>query len=238
MSMKYLIVNADDFGASRGINRGIIEAHDHGIVTSTSLDVTAPWSAEAAERARAHPELGVGLHVHLGGWTGEPAIDPDDAECCRAELYRQLRRFGELMGCPPTHLDSHRNVHRDARLLPHFLEVAERYRLPLREHSPARYFSKFYGRWNGETHPEQIGVENLLRMMDTEVGEGHTELSCHPGYADPELRSEYAGERDIELRTLCDPTVRSALAEHHIELITFRALPWAANSSFQQMRST
>ena len=40
--MKYLIVNGDDFGASRGINRGILEAHQDGILTSTSLFVDRP----------------------------------------------------------------------------------------------------------------------------------------------------------------------------------------------------
>ena len=47
--MKYLIVNADDYGASRGINRGILEAHRRGILTSTSLLVNTAWSGEAAE---------------------------------------------------------------------------------------------------------------------------------------------------------------------------------------------
>jgi len=49
---RYLIVNGDDFGASRGINRGIVQAHSRGILTSTSLLVDSPWSAEAAELAR------------------------------------------------------------------------------------------------------------------------------------------------------------------------------------------
>ena len=59
--MKYLIVNADDFGASHGINRGIQEAHQRGILTSTSLLVNAAVSREAAELSRTAPELSVGL---------------------------------------------------------------------------------------------------------------------------------------------------------------------------------
>jgi hypothetical protein len=53
--MKYLIVNGDDFGASQGINRGILEAHRDGILTSASLFVDRPGSAEAAELAHATP---------------------------------------------------------------------------------------------------------------------------------------------------------------------------------------
>lgn len=223
--MRYLIVNADDFGATRGINRGIIEAHRRGIVTSTSLMVTAPWSEEAAALARAAPDLDIGLHVDLGSHAGGLGIDIDlDAERWGTELERQLRQFEELVGCPPTHLDSHHNVHRDPRLLPCFLDVALRHRLPLREHSPARYCSKFYGQWGGETHLEQISVHGLVRLLHGEVGDGITELACHPGYVDPDLRSGYAGEREAELLTLCDPAIPMALAARRIRLIGFRDL--------------
>ena len=224
--MKYLIVNADDFGASRGINRGILEAHRRGIVTSTSLMVTTQWSEEATALARAAPELDVGLHVDCGngGRAPESGIELTDAESWKTELHSQLRRFEELVGRLPTHLDSHHNGHRDARLLPFFLDVARRYRLPLREHSPARYLSNFYGQWGGETHLEQISVDSLLHMLETEIGEAVTELGCHPGYVDADLCSGYASEREAELRTLCDPAIPAALAERRIQLISFRDL--------------
>ena len=231
--MRFLIVNGDDFGASRGINRGILEAHHRGILTSTSLLVDTPWSEDAACLSRAAPDIGIGLHVdfaHEGGrgreargrspGPGEIA----DAETCRAELHRQFRRFQELIGCPPTHLDSHRNVHRHPGLLPHFADLARQYGLPLREYSPARYFSKFYGQWGGATRLEQISVDGLLRMLETEIQEGFTELSCHPGYVDPDLQSGYSHERETELRTLCDPAVRKILAERQIQLMSFRAM--------------
>ena len=55
--MKYLIVNADDFGASAGINRGILEAHERGVLTSTSLMVNMPAVGEAVRSRRDYPEL-------------------------------------------------------------------------------------------------------------------------------------------------------------------------------------
>ena len=136
-------------------------------------------------------------------------------------LREQLSRFERLMGRPPTHLDSHHNVHRDPGRLPHFLAVAAEHGLPLRDHSAVRYFSKFYGQWGGEAHPEQISVESLARMLEMEIQEGVTELSCHPGYLDPNYRTGYAAEREIELRTLCDPRVREVLAEQSIRLISY-----------------
>ena len=217
--MKYLIVNADDFGASHGINRGIVEAHQRGILTSTSLLVDTPWSQEAASLARAVPDLSVGLHVDLRT-TGQAW----DADSCRGEILRQWACFERLMGRPPSHLDSHHNVHRDPRLLPAFLTVAQHYGVPLREHSSARYVSRFYGQWGGQSHPEQISVEGLLRIVEADVQDGVTELGCHPGYVDPDFRTGYATERAIELQTLCDPGLRPALAERQIHLVAFRDL--------------
>lgn len=222
--MKYLIVNGDDFGASRGINRGIIEAYRRGILTSTSLLVTMPWSDDAAFLSHATPDLSVGLHVHL------PALERLDADSCRAELDRQCRRFEELISRPPTHLDSHHNVHRDVRLLPHFLDVARHYGVPLREHCSVRYLSKFYGQWGGRTHLEQISVDSLCHLLETEVPDSITELSCHPGYADPDFRSGYSIERETELRTLCAPGIRQVLVEQRIRLVAFRDLAGLALS--------
>src|SRR2546426_1457432 len=222
--MKFVIVNGDDFGASHGINRGIIAAHRHGILTSTSLLVNTPWSEEAAVLGRAAPDLSVGLHVDLMGHDKKPTANSLSDDQCRAELHDQLARFHALMGGPPTHLDAHHNMHRDPRLLPHFLEVARQHGLPLREHSPVRYFSKFYGQWGGQTHLEQLSVESLARMLETACGEGITELSCHPGYLDADFSSSYSSERETEVRTLCDPLIRRVLVEQSIQLINYRQL--------------
>ena len=208
-----LIVNADDFGLTAGVNRAVAEAHRHGVLTSASLMVDEPGAREAASLARALPRLSVGLHAaapHGADWGDE--------------LRRQLARFEDLVGRTPTHLDSHHNVHRDTDVLPHFQGLAAELGVPLREHSPARYFSRFYGQWDGETHPEQISVERLIEMLDDEVGEGVTELATHPGYVDSQLRSGYAAEREVEVATLLDPRVAEAIRARGIELVGFDAL--------------
>ena len=66
--MRVLIVSADDFGRSRGINSGVIKAHEEGIVTSAGLMVCWPHAEEAAAYARHNRKLAVGLHVDLGEW--------------------------------------------------------------------------------------------------------------------------------------------------------------------------
>ncbi len=223
--MKYLIVNGDDLGASPGINRGIFEAHHRGILTSASLMVRAVGARDAAEMSRAAPRLSVGLHADLAIQTPEALTEARLQERCRVALDSQITRFQELMGRPPTHLDSHHNSHRDPRLLPVFLDFARRHRLPLREHSPVRYFSKFYGQWAGQSHLEQISVANLIRMLGTEIGERFAELSCHPGYPEAGFPSAYSRERDVEVQTLCAPGLSDILGRHGIHLISYHDLP-------------
>jgi predicted glycoside hydrolase/deacetylase ChbG (UPF0249 family) len=220
--MKYLIVNADDFGASRGINRAIMELHERGVLTSTSLMIAMPAAADAARLAQSAGKLSVGLHVALTDEQTTPLVDFNDAKRCAAVIHRQIDIFCDRLGRLPTHVDSHQNVHRDERLGPLFIAAAQRYSLPLREHSPVRYFSSFYGQWDGEPHPEQIGIENLLSMLRTELQTEFTELSCHPGYTGPDFNSPYNSEREIELQTLSDPRFVEFLNDQEIRLINFR----------------
>ncbi|HEV8265524.1 MAG TPA: ChbG/HpnK family deacetylase [Gemmatimonadales bacterium] len=212
--MKWLIVNGDDFGMSAGINRGIVQAHRTGILTSASLMVNRPASEEAAALGRACPKLSVGLHLEL--------TDPAQAA---AEVEDQVRRFLALVGTAPTHVDSHHDVHLDPDVLPHVFAHAGRWRAPVRGRSGIRRISKFYGRWDGESHPEQIGVESLLRLVDAGVGECVNELICHPGYVEPGVSTTYAAEREIEVSTLCDHRVRQGILARGIQVIGFRDLP-------------
>jgi predicted glycoside hydrolase/deacetylase ChbG (UPF0249 family) len=222
--VRTLIVNGDDFGAGRGVNRGILDAHRRGILTSASLMVNMPGSEEAARLAVDAPELSVGIHMNLTNEGGAPVVDLDDPQACRHELKRQIARFEELLGRSPTHLDSHHNVHRRPLLAPLFVALARRTGLPLREHSGIRYFSSFYAQWGGETHLEQVSLESLHRMLRDEIGDGVTELACHPGHPDPDFPSIYAGEREAELRTLCDPSLRETLDALGFRLIGYREL--------------
>src|SRR5215204_3611043 len=111
---RYLVVNADDFGLSPGVNRGIIDAHERGIVTSASLMVRPAAAGEAAAYARGRSELSLGLHVDLGEWVyrgGEwsalyEVVDVNDPRAVREEVSRQFEGFCGLLGGPPTHVDS------------------------------------------------------------------------------------------------------------------------------------
>jgi predicted glycoside hydrolase/deacetylase ChbG (UPF0249 family) len=217
--LRYLLVNADDFGQTPGIDRGIAEAHEHGVVTSTSMLVDEPASEHAASMIDDLPNLSVGLHVRLTDEDARPLFDLGDRTALRRELHRQLELFRELTTRDPAHLDSHHNVHLRPAVGAPFRELADSLDVVLRGNSAIRYFSGFYGQWDGETHLEHIGVESLVGMFEQQLQEGITELGCHPGYVDSSLNSSYAIEREAEVRTLVDPSIRGALERLGVRLI-------------------
>jgi predicted glycoside hydrolase/deacetylase ChbG (UPF0249 family) len=225
---RWLIVNADDLGLSAATNRGIFQAHEHGIVTSASLMVRRDAAGEAVEQSRAYPQLSLGLHVDLGDWFCQDGdwrqsyeiVPSENPVAVGVEILRQVEQFEQLTGRNPTHLDSHQNVHRDKPLRPIFRQVARELRLPLRNFNPAVAFcGEFYGRGKRAAFPEGISRENLCRII-RELPEGVTELACHPGL-DLELKSDYREERCQEVRTLCDPVVRAELEREGVALRSF-----------------
>jgi chitin disaccharide deacetylase len=228
--VRFLIVNADDFGYSDGINAGVIEAHSRGIVTSTSLMVKQPRAPQAADLAARHPRLGVGLHIDLTEW--EPVndvwtqrysrVDPEDADQVAAEIRSQLELFVALIGHQPDHLDSHQHVHLSGPPRAASLRLASELGVPLRAiDSRVAFCGQFYGQQQqSQPYPEGVTVANVLRLARA-MSDGWTELMCHPGYSH-DVDSIYAAEREQELAVLCDPAVPQALAELEVRLCSFR----------------
>ena len=217
-----LIVNADDFGASSGINRGIREAHVNGVVTSASLMVTGQAAEEAAAIAKQHGDLSVGLHWDIYGEEDRSTIDARDVEAAHKELDRQLVEFEKLMGRLPSHLDSHRHAHRSPHLLPAFISAGAELGIPLRGTDHVRYVGGFYGQWEWMvTDLTHISVDYLQWLFREEVGEGWTEIACHPGYVSEDFQSVYLSEREYELQTLTDQRIAEALKDERIELVNY-----------------
>ncbi len=240
-----LIVNADDFGLSHGVNAGIIAAHERGIVTSASLMLRDPGhrvpraAGEAADYATAHPRLSVGLHVDLGEWNYVDGnwkalyeVVPPDDPAAAAEVRRQLDKFRALVGRDPTHVDSHQHVHRHEPVRTAVLEMAAELGVPVRSFSPEiQYCGGFYGQTGrGEPWPDGISREGLVRLLEN-LPPGITELACHPGW-DDELPTMYCRQRRQEVDVLCDPQVAAAIDRLGIRRISFaevrgRAVGWA-----------
>jgi len=219
--MKYLIINADDFGASTGVNRGILECHRRGVVTSTSLMVTGRAVAEAVALSRDHPDLSIGLHWDVWG-EDERKFDIDDPSAVRDEFRRQLDEFERLLNRLPTHVDSHRHAHREKHLMPLFRELVAPLGVPLRDDGRVRFVGGFYAQWEWMvTNLHYVSVPFLQQILREEVPEGWTEVSCHPGYASPDFSSVYLAEREAEINTLTDPRVRQTIDELGIRLVNY-----------------
>jgi chitin disaccharide deacetylase len=145
--VKNLIVNADDLGWTEGVNRGIVEAHRKGLVTSTSLLANGRAFDEAVEISRSNPELGIGLHLNLSdGPPTAPAKEvkgllskggdlEDTPEILLVKIAGRGLRLEQVeyewdaqaqkvrdAGIQPSHLDGHKHVH----MLPGLFEVALR----------------------------------------------------------------------------------------------------------------
>jgi len=220
---RFLIVNADDFGRSEAVNRGIAIAHTQGIVTSASLMVRWPAANAAATYAAAHRELSVGLHIDLAEWSYENdrwRVVYETPEPIEAEVHRQLATFRALMGCDPTHVDSHQHVHRSAPASVVIGAVAVEMGVPLREAGKSiRYCGDFYGQTGkGEPYHRAITVEALTSLIER-LPPGITELGCHPAES-VDFETTYGIERLVELRVLCDPRVRAALLDGKVELVS------------------
>jgi chitin disaccharide deacetylase len=224
-----LIVNADDLGMTAGVNAGIRRAHEHGIVTSTSLMVLRDAVDDAVHWAASAPSLSVGMHIDLTEWTcidyvwheRYRRVDLHDELAVDAEVRRQLDRFVELMGQLPTHLDTHQHIHFQDPVGLVVKRVAAELGVPVRDRSGIKFVGDFYGQsGKGYPMPEMVSVESLLTIL-AGLRDGWFELGCHPGLRD-DVDDMYRTERSIEAETLCDARVRKFLITTDIILATFR----------------
>ena len=243
-----LIVNADDYGLTAGVSRGILDAHRRGIVTSTTLLVNRPVDPALIEALKSSG-LGVGLHMNL---TLGPPVAPvrrvaslvdgegrfvrDAREAAqraskdeaRIELGMQIDEFRRIMGRFPTHLDSHHHVGRHEPILELVLDFARAIKVPVRTQDPevramARKLAlKTPDHFMGESGPDAYWSAERVVAHLRELPGGVTEFMTHPGYYDDDLSySRYGRQRETEMTGLTDPGARALIEQEGIRLIHF-----------------
>ncbi len=251
--MKRLIVNADDYGRTPGINEGTLEAYVKGIVTSATVMILEPAAEEGLRLARAAaPGLALGLHFAVTG--GGSSASPRGAlprlapggrfvrsveelperipeEEIRSELAAQIALFEKRAGKPPTHLDSHHHSALHVSVAPVFASVAKARGLPvrassIRAHRQLREAGLRVPDFFLESFYGSGATSENLRFVLAHLREGVSELMCHPGHPDDALLSgsSYAWEREQEIAALCDPAIREVLTAGGIKLVNFQAL--------------
>jgi len=244
MMVKKLIINADDFGMTEGMTKGIIDSHADGVVTSTTLMMNALFTEYAVRQAVKYPDLGVGIHLTLT--YGRPLVAgaksftdlegnflkiadyPDgftqiDPQELYIEWKAQLELFIQMMGKLPTHIDSHHHVHCD----PHHHDVIARlvseYDLPLRaggkvvdHYESTVLMLDFYG--------EDLTVSSMTNELEKDIE--ILEVMCHPAYLDQVTYdlSSYNLPRMKEMEILRSKELREFILRNEIELITFADL--------------
>jgi chitin disaccharide deacetylase len=151
---RFAIINADDFGFCDEVNQAIIQAHEEGILTSTSLMVTGEKASDAIEKAKTHPNLAVGLHLVLV--CGHSALPPKEIphlvdnqgnfsndsvkaglkyqfnSAARQELRREIRAQLEKFrstGLSLSHVDGHLHMHSHPVVLNILAELANEFEI-------------------------------------------------------------------------------------------------------------
>ncbi|RLA92896.1 MAG: hypothetical protein DRG83_21780 [Deltaproteobacteria bacterium] len=195
MMEKKLIVNADGFGFTPGVNRGIIESIKKGIVRSTSALANMPAIEEITNFQKQFPEVSIGIHFNLS--VGRPVSPPNEvkslvnakgeflgekfvpylltgkirfAEMVK-ELENQVKRLVEDFGITLTHFDGHQNKH----LYPQFffaaLKVAKRWNISfMRSHNRYLFFKDNTGRFRKLflyylSHPQRLLTHSAAKLL-------------------------------------------------------------------------
>jgi chitin disaccharide deacetylase len=150
-----LIINADDFGFCESVNKGIVEAHTKGVLTSTTIMANMPATEQAADLAKNLPSLGVGVHLNLTA--GKPLCQQASVKlildsqghfvlspgklalaslitgkvrtAIETELASQIQWLIDK-GIKPTHLDSHKHIHAFPTIFPIVCRLAKRFSIP------------------------------------------------------------------------------------------------------------
>ena len=263
--MRSVIINADDFGLSHGVNRGILSAFRDGVVTSTTLLANLAAFDDAVAIARENPDLPVGIHLSLL-W-GRPVSDPAkiptlvdregrlhrsagalgvramlgrvSVDQVQIEFASQVRKVLDA-GLTPTHLDTHKHIHVLPGVTRALVSVAGEFgihkvRLP-RERSPgsrgcrcspmSRVKRAVIALLCRRAEAELVGLKTtdhfvgiadsacldartlafILRNLD----DGVTEVMCHPGHVDDEMKryAVHPARREVELEALKDSSLR------------------------------
>ncbi|SFE57678.1 carbohydrate deacetylase [Alteribacillus iranensis] len=245
--MKKLIINGDDFGYSRGVNFGIIDAYQCGMLTSATILSNMPGACHAYDLASIHPGLGVGVHLNLT--LGTPirsdlsSLTQDDGTFHPRSYYQEggevdleevlaewTCQIEEVIkgGIHPTHLDSHHHIHSYPGITDIFLRVAEKFQLPTRVYDPLQQPTS-PGRRTPDLFIEDIReLQRSPHELADYVGEaGVIEVMTHPAYLDKPLmdQSSLLYPRLEDFAHLTDETRKKTLEDSGLfAFTTYRCL--------------
>ncbi len=241
--MTKLIINADDFGLSEGVNYGIISAYKSGVVRSTSAMANMPGFEHAMELLKENKDLGCGVHMTLSCYkpvlsnlktivdengyfirriTNE-VIENMDLDEIYEEFCAQIEKVRAKTDI--THLDSHHHVHTLEKLRPVIERILEKYDLPIRGGFEYNFnYSKIIpliDTFYGENVSEDYFVKKIDYLKSYEIAD----IMCHPAYVDDFLMktTSYSMARINEHKILTSKEIKDFIQNNFL-LTNYRDL--------------
>lgn len=225
-----VILNGDDFGFSKGINKGILDSINRGVLTSASVMVNRSAALEAKALLK-FKNISVGLHLDLTEespfqrWSKYLQILTWSKKKLKYEFDKQIDKFVSIMGKLPDHIDSHHHIHWLTGFKSVILDFSKKNKIPVRC-ANATFEMGFYGRsfskWNDS---QKVTPERLISVIK-KFKPGVHEIMCHPGYVDADLRQTgtlYLSQRENEVAALTSPKVKNFLnVQKNIQLISWK----------------
>ncbi len=240
-----LIINADDFGLSRGTNYGIIDAYKNGVVRSTSIMAGMPAFDHAVELIKSSKDLerlGCGVHLTLSAYkpilsTHKTIVDEEgffykriSEELIQSkfnieEVYNEFSAQIQKVinnGIEITHLDSHHHVHTLKSLKPIMERLIKEYNLPIRG---GLLYELDYDKvisYNGFFYDKTVSIDGF-KKLDINKNEV-LETMTHPAYLDSFImeNSSYNLKRIEELKILTSKELKDYIEKNNIELCNYR----------------
>ncbi|MGB7605146.1 MAG: chitin disaccharide deacetylase [Lutisporaceae bacterium] len=246
-----LIINADDFGLTKGCNKGIVKAFKEGLVTDTTVMINMKDGLDAINIAKSNGINRIGLHLNLT--CGKPVLAAEQVRSlinyeellykreslihphmnlkeAESELWAQVEKFTET-GMALTHIDSHHHIHIYEGLTEIFIDIAKQLKVPLRQTGEVMK-EKIIARgvkttdyFTSEFYDRGVSMENICKILDR-YDNGVLEIMTHPAMLDDELlrKSSYNRLRSKELEILTSKFLREYINDRKIELISFKDL--------------
>jgi chitin disaccharide deacetylase len=239
--LKRLIINADDFGFTRDVNAGIIQAHREGVLTSATLMANGDAFDDAVRLAQETPTLDVGCHLVLV--QGRSVLDGSALpETPLRLLFQKIDAYSELRaqiqkilaaGIRPSHLDSHKHTHLLPGVFRAVVRLAKEFSISyIRRPLPAIDLYRRVALASGVRMTDHLRgfrltgtlTEDTFAAAIERLPEGETEFLCHPGLLGPELgqaRTRLKESRVRELEALTSPRIRALISANGVRLSPF-----------------
>ncbi|MGR5079377.1 chitin disaccharide deacetylase [Photobacterium swingsii] len=237
-----LIFNADDFGLTKGVNLGTVDASLYGAVRSTTLMVGMP--AEQHALSLLEPSLPLKIGLHLRFTAGKPltsgrTLADQQGQCWSKEVMKGYRDFDEVeladeieaqinafkaLGIPLSHLDSHHHAHFHPQILPVITAIATSHHLPVRGLYDSEPMKGCRYEFSDKFYDTAVELDSLLKLVDQHRETCDVlEIMCHPAYIDQPLLecSGYAIPRAKELAVLTSPYFLEQLDQRGITLCDY-----------------